>query len=135
MNRYLTVLMVAGLIVATGEQVSTHHSFSATYDGEQKITVEGELVQVLFRNPHSFLHVATGEKDKDGNLIRWAIEWGGTGQLGSQGVTRETLQVGDHVVITGNPGHNPAEHRVRMLTLRRPKDGFTWGGRPGEIVD
>ena len=73
--------------------------------------------------------------DEDGTMQRWAIEWGGAGQLGGQGVTRETLKPGDKVIITGNPGRNPADHRVRMVTLRRPSDGFGWGTAAGETFD
>jgi hypothetical protein len=73
--------------------------------------------------------------DEDGTMQRWAIEWGGAGQLGGQGVTRDTLKPGDKVIITGNPGRNPADHRVRMVTLRRPSDGFGWGTGAGETFD
>jgi len=97
------------------------------------VTIEGELVQFLFRNPHSFVHVMV--KEKDGSMVRYAVEWGGAGQLGGQGVTRETLKAGDHVIISGSPGRNPKDHRVRMVSLLRPKDGFGWGKRPGETVD
>ena len=97
------------------------------------MTIEGELVQFLFRNPHSFVHVMV--KEKDGTMVRYAVEWGGAGQLGGQGVTRETLKPGDHVVISGSPGRNPADHRVRMVTLERPKDGFGWGKKAGQTVD
>jgi hypothetical protein len=68
-------------------------------------------------------------------MVRYAVEWGGAAQLGGQGVTRETLKLGDRVVISGNPGRNPTDHRVRMISLRRPSDGFGWGTRPGEVVD
>ena len=130
--RYLAIVIVA-LASLAGPRVFAHHSFSATYLEDQSITIEGELVQFIFRNPHSFVHVMVAEKD--GSKVRYAVEWGGAGQLGGQGVTRETLKPGDVVVISGSPGRNPAEHRVRMVSLRRPKDGFGWGQRPGEVVD
>jgi hypothetical protein len=95
--------------------------------------IEGELVQFQFRNPHSFVHVMV--KEKDGSMVRYTVEWGGAGALGGQGVTRDTLKVGDHVIITGSPGRNATDHRVRMVTLHRPKDGFGWGTRAGEVVD
>ena len=132
MKRTLVALLLSGIFIASATAYA-HHSFASTYDESKKITVEGKLVQFLFRNPHSFVHVmAPGE---DGTMQRWAIEWGGAGQLGGQGVTRETLRPGDKVVITGNPGRNPADHRVRMLTLRRPSDGFGWGTNAGETFD
>ena len=133
MKRRLAVLLVAGAFAAIGGRAYGHHSFSATYLEDQSVTIEGELLQFLFRNPHSFVHVMV--KDKDGTMTRYAVEWGGAGQLDGQGVTRETLKPGDYVVISGSPGRNPADHRVRMVSLRRPKDGFGWGQRPGEVVD
>ena len=138
MKRVLAVLLVAtAAAVASVDRASAHHSFAATYLEDQSVTIEGELVQFLFRNPHSFVHVNV--KQKDGSVVRYAVEWGGAGQLGGQGVTRETLKAGDRVQITGSPGRNPADHRVRMVSLYRPKTATSpelqWGRRPGEVVD
>jgi hypothetical protein len=130
-RRLAAILVIASLSFAV--RAFSHHSFAATYLKDESVTIEGQLVQFLYRNPHSFVHLAV--RAKDGSEVRYAVEWGGAGQLGLQGVTRETLKPGDHVVITGCPGRNAADHRVRMTTLRRPKDGFTWGQRPGETVD
>jgi len=130
-GRLLVALTIA--VIAGGLTARAHHSFAATYDEAKTVKIEGKLVQFLFRNPHSFVHVMA--PDQSGQVQRWAVEWGGTGQLGAQGVTRETLRPGDVVVITGNPGRNPADFRVRMVTLRRTSDGYGWGDRPGETFD
>jgi Family of unknown function (DUF6152) len=130
MHRYLAILIAAA---ALGTPALAHHSFSATYLETQSQTIEGEIVQFVFRNPHSFVHVNV--KEKDGSVTVYNVEWGGTGQLNTTGVTRETLKPGDVVVITGAPGRNAADHRIRMVTLKRPKDGFTWGQAPGQTVD
>ena len=132
MKRLLVAAVTAWTCVL-GAQAYAHHSFAATYIEDKSVTIEGELVQVLFRNPHSFVHVTvTG---RDGTMVRYAVEWGGAAQLGGQGVTRETLKLGDKLVICGNRGRNPTDHRVRMISLRRPSDGLSWGTRPGEVVD
>jgi hypothetical protein len=109
-----------------------HHSFTATYDESKTVTIEGELVQFMFRNPHAFVHVMA--PDEKGQMQRWGVEWGGAGALTGQGVTRDSLKPGDKVVITGNPGRNAIDHRVRMRTLLRPADGFGWG-QNGETFD
>jgi thiamine monophosphate kinase len=127
------VIVLAALAVASARPALAHHSFSATYLETQSETIEGEIFQFVFRNPHSFVHVNV--KEKDGNLTVYNVEWGGTGQLNTTGVTRETLKPGDVVIITGAPGRNAADHRIRMVTLKRPKDGFTWGQAPGQTVD
>jgi hypothetical protein len=132
MKRYLVASVIA-LALLAGARAYAHHSFAATYREKESVTIEGDLIQLDFRNPHSFVHVDV--KEKDGTKVRYAVEWGGVGQLGQQGVTRETLKVGDHVIISGAPGRNPADHRVRLVTLKRPADGFTWGQAPGQTVD
>lgn len=120
------------LIVAAGTAVA-HHSFTATYFEDRTIEIEGKLLQFMFRNPHSFVHVEA--PDDQGQMQRWAVEWGGAGQLAGQGVTNQTLRPGDIVTITGNPGRDAKDFRVRMRYLRRNSDGFDWGRRPGETFD
>jgi hypothetical protein len=50
------------------------------------------------------------------------------GELVRQGVTRETLKPGQRVIINGNPGRTPEDHRLRMVNITRPSDGWKWGG-------
>jgi hypothetical protein len=50
-------------------------------------------------------------------------------------VKRDALKVGDEVVIVGRPSRVTGEYRALMVSLKRPSDGFTWGGRTGEVVD
>lgn len=125
MKRYLLLLVVLVGAVAINP-ASAHHSFAATYYEDKTQTAEGDLVQFLMRNPHSFVHIEG--KDAKGATVRWAVEWAGGLQLGRQGVTRDTLKAGDHVVIVGNPGRNAADHRLRMRSISRPKDGWKWSG-------
>jgi hypothetical protein len=39
------------------------------------------------------------------------------------------------VVVVGNPSRVTGEYKALMVSLKRPSDGFTWGGRGGETVD
>jgi hypothetical protein len=134
MHRHLRLTMAAALAAVTmgAAALSAHHSYSATYESRE-ITLEGRLVQFVYRNPHSFVQVLA--KDDKGVEQRWAVEWSGTAQLDRSGVTRETLKVGDQVVIVGRPSRVAGEYRALMVTLKRPLDGFTWGVRGGEVVD
>ena len=47
---------------------------------------------------------------------------------------RDTLKVGDKVLIGGRPSRVPGEYRVLMVNLT-PGDGFTWGRGANEVVD
>jgi hypothetical protein len=127
------LVSVFAVALMAGSQARAHHSFAATYFEDKTTQVEGKLVQFMFRNPHSFIQLEV--KDANGRVQRWSIEWGGASQLGSQGVTNETLKYGDIVTIIGNPGRVEEDHRIRMISLRRKSDNFGWGQRPGEVVD
>jgi len=124
------VVAAAGL--ATASAAYAHHSYAATYDVNHEITIEGKIVQFVYRNPHSFVHVSSAAQG--GAAERWAVEWSGTTQLGNAGVTKETLKVGDPVVIQARPSRVQGEYRALMLKLKRTSDGFTWGS-PGQQVD
>jgi hypothetical protein len=119
-------LFIVAVVVALGVPVVAHHSFAATYLEEKETKIEGDLVQFVFRNPHSFVHVDVA--DSAGQKVRYAVEWGSGSSLTGQGVTKETLKLGDHVVVIGQPGRNEEDHRMRMRRITRPADGWTWGG-------
>ena len=72
------LLAVAAFLVA-GTAAFAHHSYSATYDVRQKVTLEGKLVQFVFKNPHSFVTIQA--PDTKGVMRRWSLEWSGTSQL------------------------------------------------------
>ena len=128
MKPRLLLVAVVGLLVSIVTAYA-HHSFAATYQEDKTISVEGKIVQFQFRNPHSFVQIL------DGKGVRWALEWGGAAQLGGQGVTRESLKAGDVITVTGSPGRNLSDNRVRMKTLFRKSDGFGWGTKDGEVFD
>ena len=110
-----------------------HHSLGATYESDKEVKLEGKIVQLLLRNPHSFLQIDV--PDKDGALQRWSLEWRGSGQLGQAGIKRDTLKAGDAVVVTVNPSRTKGDNRGALKTLHRTSDGFGWGTRPGETIE
>lgn len=131
--RRVSLLCIVAAVAVLGGRVAAHHSQAAVYKAGERITIEGELVQVLIRSPHSFVHVMA--PDEHGEMQRWAVEWGGAAQLRRTGVDAKTLKVGDKVIVEGTPGRNPVDHRMLLVVLTRPADGFVWGRREGEVVD
>ena len=104
-----------------------HHSFAATYFTDRTITLKGQVVQFMFRNPHTLLQITVPD-EKGGEPVRWAVEWAATLALTQSGVTKNAIKAGDEVVVTGYPPRNPIDHRLRLKTIERPKDGWKWGG-------
>jgi hypothetical protein len=132
MRTRLAILIIAVTLFAATAAFA-HHSYGATYDTSKEVKLEGKLVQFVYRNPHSFVHIQA--PDQNGVSQRWAVEWAGTTQLNNTGINRESLKVGDEITIVGRPSRVAGEYRLLMVTLKRPLDGFTWGTRGGETVD
>ena len=125
--RVLTGISAAA-VVAIALPVQAHHSFPSTYFVDQSITVKGKVTQFMFRNPHSAVQLlAPGE---DGKMVRWTTEWAAAAALERDGkASRDILHPGDEVIITGAPGRNAEDHKVRLYTIERPADGWRWSGK------
>jgi len=131
MKRTLLGLLVTAGAMISGGPAYAHHSFAATYFEDKTQKIEGKVVQFLFQNPHSFLTVEG--PDEKGVMQRWSIEWGSSGHLSRQGVTRDSLKMGDRVAIIGHPGRTAEEYRLHMVNIRRPSDGWKWGAEHDQV--
>jgi hypothetical protein len=69
--RVVIILAIGACLLAA--RAGAHHSFAATYFEDKTQKIEGDLVQFMFRNPHSFVHVEA--PDENGQMQRWAVEW------------------------------------------------------------
>jgi len=118
----LTIALSIGLL--SGGRAYAHHAFAATYVPDKMASIDGELLQFVYRNPHAIIQVAA--PDANHTMQKWTIEWEGRADLDHQGVTGRTLKAGDHVIITGNPGRNDTDHWLRATAIVRPKDGWKW---------
>ena len=80
--RWPLIATAAAVLTVLAGAAAAHHSFTATYFEDRQMEIEGKLLQFMFRNPHSFVHVEA--PDENGAMQRWAVEWGGAGQLSGQ---------------------------------------------------
>jgi len=122
------MLLLAGVLAAGVPAANAHHSFSADYHEDQRITIEGDIQEFQYRNPHAMVIVRALE---EGKPVSYAAEWAGAGRLARQGITAETLKPGDRVRIEGSPGRDASAHRIHLKGIERPADGWTWAGRNG----
>jgi hypothetical protein len=124
MRSRLLGLALAGTVAYGGTSMSAHHSIAAVYRVDEQITIEGVLMTLVYRNPHSYLEVQA--PDSSGRMRVWAVECGSREQLRRQSVTETTLKPGDRVIVTGEPGRDAAAWRLRLRSIVRPSDGWRW---------
>jgi hypothetical protein len=128
--KFRVAIIIAAAVLMTGAGAYAHHSFAGTYIEHQVMKIEGDVVEFNIRNPHSFILIEVTEKD--GKKVRWGGEWGGVTQLSQGGVTRFTLEVGDHLIIEGAPPRDSLDKKVLVRKVWRPatdkKPAWEWAG-------
>jgi hypothetical protein len=118
-------LLVAVLVASIGLPASAHHSFAADYLEDQTTSIEGELTEFDYKNPHAWVYVTA--MDESGQMQRFSAEWANTNRLKDQGIAKDTLKPGDHVIITGSPGRKVEDRKIHLKGIERPSDGWKWG--------
>ena len=101
-----------------------HHSFSAEYDSKKPVTLKGVVTKVDWTNPHVYFYIDV--TDDAGKVTNWGFEMGPPNGLQRAGWTRNTMKVGDEVVVEGTlakDGSNQANARSVVMANTGKKLG------------
>lgn len=128
-SRAVAALGAAVLLAAA--PLSGHHAFSAEFDIEQPLTIEGELVKWEMINPHSWFHIDV--EAGDGTVSTWLVEGGSPNELIRQGVNRNTVQVGTFLVVEGYRAKDGTEKAVGRNFVLANGERLFLGGSANRI--
>jgi Family of unknown function (DUF6152) len=103
MNRLPAVVALIGVLSAP---LVAHHGRGATYDMKKRVTLNGTVSRVEWRNPHVLIYMDV--KDADGKVVTWGFENSGVSTLAQEGYNRNTLKVGQPITAVVNPAANGA---------------------------
>ena len=116
-----TLPAALAILVLAGSTARAHHSHS-NFFLDQKVSVEGDIEQLRYANPHVVLKIRTAEG------VVYTAEWQAASWLEYYAhMTLTTFRVGDHVIVSGAPSRDPSSHElVDLKEVRRPRDGWTY---------
>ena len=97
MHKLMKVVASVGLLMALALPLAAHHSFSAEFDQNKPVTLEGKVVMMEWVNPHSWLHIDVTQPN--GSVVRWKIEGGSPSVLFRKGWNRDSLPAGTKVKV------------------------------------
>jgi hypothetical protein len=116
-TKSMTILGAAGLLIAAAFPVFAHHSFSAEFDSDKPVKLEGTVVKMDWVNPHTWLFVDVTKPD--GTVEHWQVEGGAPGVLLRNGWTKNTLAQGTKVIVNGHQAKDGA-FRANSSSIQFP---------------
>jgi len=120
--------IVAGIVVLVGSSAAlAHHSYGSFFL-DRTASVEGDIHQLRFQNPHVVIQVRTADS------TIYTATWDAADRVERSGVTRATLKIGDHVIVAGAPPRDPTSRELMPVwEIRRPSDGWVWKDTRGPV--
>ncbi len=99
MRARVAVVLGVGAVVLAAVPVWAHHAFSAEFDANRPIRLEGTVTKMEWINPHAWIHIDV--KKPDGTVESWMIEGGTPNTLLRRGFTRDSLLPGAEIIVDG----------------------------------
>src|ERR1700688_3275721 len=124
-------VVIAGItLLLAPSPARAHHAFAAEFDEKKPVKfVDATVTRVMLINPHSWIYVDV--KQPDGTTENWAIEAGSPNILLRRGITKDTLKVGQKIVVDGYQSKD-GSHRANGRDLKLPNGHQLFLGTSGD---
>ena len=119
----LSLIAIAGLLLS-GVPAMAHHAFATEFDALKPTTMKGIVTKIDWANPHVWFYINV--KTEGGVIENWGFEMGGPNSLRNSGWTRETMKIGDEVIVEGSLAKN-GSHNVNAKSVTMASTGKKLG--------
>src|SRR5688572_13859321 len=130
---FLVLALIAAAPLAA--PLWAHHSFAAEYDSEKTLNLKGAVTKIEWNNPHVYFYIDVRD-EVTGKVVNWAFEMGAPAVIQRNGWTRNTMKIGDLVIVVGSQAKNGQNHgNARSVTMASTGKRLGAGsseGQPGE---
>jgi hypothetical protein len=99
--------MVGLAVMLAGASAVAHHAFSAEFDQDKPVKMEGAVTKAEWVNPHAWIYIDV--KGSDGTVVNWAIELGPPNALLRRGWKKSSMQYGAVIKVEGFAAKNGKE--------------------------
>jgi len=132
MQRIVVSLVLVSTLLLAALPVSAHHAFATEFDAQKPVTMKGIVTKIDWANPHVWFYINV--KTENGTIENWGFEMGGPNSLRTSGWTKETMKIGDEVVVEGslakNGSRNVNAKNVMMASTGKKLGAASSQGNP-----
>jgi hypothetical protein len=114
-------MIILAVVIASGVRATAHHSNPVYFDMNKAVTLEGEVLRVMWINPHILLFLQS--KDEKGELETWILQGSSLNNAMRQPRLKERVQPGISIAARVYPPRNPLFlDDAQTVLLTRPDD-------------
>ena len=129
----LSLIVISGLLLSTVPAIA-HHAFATEFDADKPVTKRGIVTKIDWSNPHVWFYVNV--KTASGEIENWGFEMGGPNSLRNSGWTKETMKIGDEVIVDGSLARNGSRNvNAKSVTMASTGKKLGAASSQGNNVD
>jgi hypothetical protein len=124
-------LAVAFAVTVAATPAMAHHSFAAEFDANRPVKLKGTVTKIEWMNPHAYFYIEV--KDESGKVTNWGLEMGSPNGLMRQGWTRNSMKIGDEIVVEGSQAKDGSDiANARSVVLGSGERLFAASSQDGQ---
>src|SRR5262245_60250610 len=129
----LSLIVISGLLLSVAPAWA-HHAFATEFDAQKPVPMRGVVTKIDWVNPHVWFYINV--KTENGLIENWGFEMGGPNSLRTSGWTKETMKIGDEVIVEGSRAKNGSRNvNAKSVTMASTGKRLGAASSQGNTVD
>ena len=117
MKARTTAVYIGVMLLLAAATARAHHSWNTVFSEDKPLVLRGAISKVELVNPHAWIWIDV--KAADGTIQKWGIEGGPPNGLIRNGITKDSLKIGEELIVHGYGARDETMFQVAGVKYER----------------